>query len=137
MGDAGKLIGTITALAESDLYMQANANNPLSLTLPHDRVGSDKDSLGLYQQRTKWWFETAGDSEDERVRTLMDATRSSRLFFAALQRVPNWQALDPWVAAQAVQRSGTADGSNYKARMAQAQAALAGGPNYFTRKGRL
>lgn len=133
LGDQGRLVGVMTALAESDLFMQANANNPLSLVLPYDRVGQDKDSLGLFQQRPKWY---GTGTPDERTRQLMDPATSARLFYEALERVPGWRTLDPWVAAQTVQRSGTPDGSNYKARMAAAQAALAGGPNYYTNKGK-
>lgn len=129
VGDQGRLIGMMVALAESDLYVQANAKIPLSLTLPHDRVGGDHDSLGLFQQRPQYW---GTGTEDEKVRQLMDPATSARLFYAALQRVAGWPALDPWVAAQKVQRSAFADGSNYKARLAQAQAAIAGAPTYFS-----
>lgn len=133
LGDAGRLVGVMTALTESDLFMQANANNPLSLVLPYDRVSQDKDSLGLYAQRVRYW---GTGTPDERTRQLMDPATSARLFYEALERVPGWRTLDPWVAAQTVQRSQFTDGSNYKARMAAAQAALAGGPNYFTSKGK-
>lgn len=132
MGELGKLIGVMTALTESDLYMYANAAHPLSLTLPHDKVGSDQNSLGLFQQRVQWW---GTGTEDERVRQLMDPATSADLFFDALGKVTGWDKLYPWEAAQAVQRSGTPDGSNYRARLGQAQVALAGGPTYFTDKG--
>lgn len=130
VGELGKLIGVMTALDESDLYMYANAAHPLSLTLPHDRVGSDKNSLGLFQQRLQWW---GTGTEDERVQQLMDPGKSADLFFEALQRVVGWEKMFPWQACQAVQRSGTPDGSNYHARLGQAQAAIAGAPDYFTR----
>lgn len=135
LGDAGRLVGVITALAESDLYQHANAAYPLSLTLPHDRVSKDQDSLGVYQQRPKWWHVSASDPLDKRVRDLMDTATSARLFFRELVKIPGWRNLDPWVAAQAVQRSSFADGSNYQARMATARAAIAGAPTYFTKLG--
>lgn len=123
----------MVALAESDLYVQANSKIPLSLTLPHDRVGGDHDSLGVFQQRPRFW----GDgSEDDKVRQLMDPAESARLFYAALVRVRNWTSIDPWVAAQAVQCSAFANGSNYRARMTAAALAIAGGPRYFTERER-
>ncbi len=126
---------TITVLAECDLWMHANAAYPLSLTLPHDKVGKDQDSLGLFQQRPRWWFEKREDSLDERVRTLMDARRSAKLFIRELVGVPNWESIEPWKASQLVQRSAFTDGSNYRARVAQANRILSGGPRYFTNGG--
>lgn len=138
MGDRGRLIGVMTALAESDLYRYSNPVYPMSSAVPNDGppparwAYSTKNSLGLFQQRPQWW----GVGEiDDKVRQLMDATASSRLFFNALKLVLDWRTLDPWVAAQAVQRSEYGDGSNYRARMKQAQDAIAGGPRYFTDRG--
>jgi hypothetical protein len=52
--DQGQRVADIaleTALTESRLLMYANANNPESLRLPHDAVGSDHGSVGLFQQQ--------------------------------------------------------------------------------------
>jgi hypothetical protein len=52
--DQGQRVADIaleTALTESGLRMYANANNPQSLRLPHDAVGSDHGSVGLFQQQ--------------------------------------------------------------------------------------
>jgi hypothetical protein len=138
VGERGRLVGVMTALAESDLYRYSNPLYPLSSAVPNDGAPparwaySTKNSLGLFQQRPQWW---GVGSEDDRVRQLMDARVSARLFFTALKNVLDWQTLDPWVAAQAVQRSEYGDGSNYRARMKQAQDAIAGGPRYFTDRG--
>jgi hypothetical protein len=67
---------------------------------------------------------------------LMDPATSADLFFDALVKVVGWQKLYPWQAAQAVQRSAFTDGSNYLARLGQAQKAIAGGPTYFTNGGK-
>jgi hypothetical protein len=137
MGERGKFIGTITALAESDLLRYSNPLYPLSSEVPNDGppparwAYSTKNSLGLFQQRPQWW---GVGSTDDRVRQLMDARVSARLFFTALKGVLDWRLLDPWIAAQAVQRSEYTDGRNYRDRMAQAEAALDGGPNYFTNR---
>lgn len=53
--------------------MYANSNVPDSLNYPHDAVGSDNESLGLFQQQTVWgWGSTA---------ELMDAGHNARAFF--------------------------------------------------------
>ena len=78
--------------------MWANATVPKSLQLPHERVGRDQDSVGLFQQRGVGW-----GSLGER----MDPRRSAELFYAALLATPDWDTLPLTVAAQRVQRSAT------------------------------
>ena len=77
-------IGVATGLVESGdpMKMYANSTVPESLKYPHDAVGSDHDSLGIFQQRAGAWGSVA-----ER----MDAYKSAQWFFRALQRVPNWE----------------------------------------------
>lgn len=106
-----------TALTESGLFMYANANNPESLQLPHDLVGSDHGSVGLFQQQvggavnsTANWGTTA---------ELMDPVISTRKFLNALLRI-DWMPMTNWAAAQAVQRSAFSDGSNYQQHDAHA-----------------
>lgn len=53
--------------------MYANSNVPASLNYPHDAVGSDSDSLGLFQQRP-----SAGWGS---VAELMDADYNARAFY--------------------------------------------------------
>jgi hypothetical protein len=106
-----------TALTESVLRMYANANNPESLRLPHDAVGSDHGSVGLFQQQvggarnsTANWGTTA---------ELMDAKASTKKFLDALLRL-DWIPMTNWGAAQAVQHSAFSDGSNYRSNDALA-----------------
>lgn len=106
-----------TALTESGLRMYANVNNPESLRLPHDAVGSDHGSVGLFQQQvggavnsTANWGTTA---------ELMDPEISTRKFLNALLRI-DWMPMTNWAAAQAVQRSAFTDGSNYRKNDARA-----------------
>jgi hypothetical protein len=135
VGERGKLIATMTVLDESDGYQHANATYPVSLTLPHERVSADHDSIGLFQQRPAWWFVNRTDSLDQKVRDLMDDKVSTTLFLNEMVGVPSWQTKDPWVVCQLVQRSGFLDGSNYRARQATAEKVLASGGNYFTNGG--
>lgn len=53
--------------------MYANSNVPASLNYPHDAVGSDSDSLGLFQQRPSAGWGTVAE--------LMDADYNARAFY--------------------------------------------------------
>ncbi|WP_297776620.1 peptidoglycan DD-metalloendopeptidase family protein [Mycobacterium sp.] len=104
--DRGIVVALATALQESRLRVYANDGTgalaadqigiAASLRLPHDAVGRDHGSLGLFQQQWPWWGP---------MRTLMDPASSARLFYTALRRVPSWQQLPLAVAAQSVQNS--------------------------------
>jgi len=105
--DRGIIIALAVASQESGFKVYANdgAGTDLaadqrgisaSLKIPHDAVGTDHGSLGVFQQQWPWW---GGMSE------LMDPATSARLFYEALNKVPGWQRLEVTVAAQRVQRS--------------------------------
>lgn len=94
-GDQAALIAVMVALAESDLRVLTNPNDPSGSAYPSEGVGYDHDSLGLFQQRPSWG--TAAQR--------MSPTESTHLFLDALLRVPGWQSMTPWYAAQLVQRS--------------------------------
>jgi hypothetical protein len=109
------------ALTESGLRVYANHNVPESLNLPHERVGQDHLSVGIFQQQTPMWG-TCADC--------MGVATSTAKFLNALGRV-KWQNMTNWMAAQSVQRSAFSDGSNYRAqdhRAGRIVAALWGGP---------
>jgi hypothetical protein len=59
--------------------LQAGVNQ--SLDLPHEAVGSDHGSVGIFQQQWPWW----GNLPD-----LMDPAKSADKFYAALSKVPAW-----------------------------------------------
>lgn len=101
------------ARAESNLHNYANGNNPASLRIPHDAVGYDHGSVGVFQQQvggapnsTANWGTTA---------ELMDVATAARKFLHALTAHP-WEGADHtnWGDAQRVQRSAFSDGSNYR-----------------------
>lgn len=71
-----------------------------SLSLPHEAVGTDHGSLGVFQQQWPWWGT---------MRDLMDPARSAGKFYDALLQVPGWQQMPVTVAAQTVQRSAYPD----------------------------
>ncbi|MBN9608876.1 MAG: M15 family metallopeptidase [Actinobacteria bacterium] len=104
LGTAGAVIGVMTAMTESSL-----------LNIDHgDEAGPD--SRGLFQQRDSW-----GPAS---VR--MDPAGAADLFFDRLETIDGWQDLAPWAAAQQVQHSAFADGSNYAAHYQDALTIVAG-----------
>ncbi|WP_066584713.1 phage tail tape measure protein [Corynebacterium provencense] len=111
---SGAKIGVATALVESGDPMKMWANNavPESLNFRHDAVGSDYDSVGLFQQRDNGAWGTVADR--------MDPYRSAGMFFdAMLRKFPNWQSMDPGAVAQGVQVSAFPD--RYNTKMSRAQ----------------
>ncbi|WP_165942568.1 M23 family metallopeptidase [Micromonospora sp. KC721] len=91
----GYVIALATAMQESKLLNLANARVPESLALPHEGVGRDHDSVGLFQQRPGWGS----------IRERMTPTYAAAKFYEALARVDGWQRMRLTDAAQAVQRS--------------------------------
>jgi len=67
----GIMIALSVGLVESTFTNYANSNDPASLNIPHDAVGSDHLSVGVFQQQPPW-----GSLEDR-----MDVTRSANIFF--------------------------------------------------------
>lgn len=105
----GAIIGVMTAMTESDLI---NVNHGDDARNPD---GTMNTSLGLFQQQhgNMGW----GTKEE-----VMNPSHSSQAFFLGtvkgnpgLQSLADWKTIDPWMAAQKVQRSAFGDGSNYKA----------------------
>jgi len=133
-------ISLMVAIAESGLKIYSNSNIPLSLGVPTAQaVGHDHYSLGVFQQQiTTGWSTLGGDINNiAAINQLMDPAYNAEAFLGSkpgsnapralskgLQNIGNWQGLDPWVAAQKVQVSGTSDGSNYKRFQAAAQSLI-------------
>ncbi|GAA4252938.1 hypothetical protein [Dactylosporangium darangshiense] len=93
------VVAIATALQESHLHNLANSNVPASLNLPNEGVGSDHDSVGLFQQRPNWGT----------VEQLMNPAGAASRFYAALVQVSGWQQMAITVAAQTVQVSAYPD----------------------------
>jgi len=89
------LIAVMTGLAESGMRVLANPSDPAGIQFPNQGVGHDHDSLGIFQQRGSWG--TAAQR--------MDPVASTNLFIDALLSRPDWLTVEPWRAAQDVQRS--------------------------------
>lgn len=108
-------IGIATALVESGnpLKMYANRAVPESLSFRHDALGSDYDSVGLFQQRNNGAWGT--------VKQRMTPALSAEMFFAKLQGF-DYRSMDPGAAAQKVQVSAFPD--RYGKQMAEAERLL-------------
>ena len=121
--DTGIKIALATAIVESGMKMYANPADPASMQLPHDAVGYDHDSVGLFQQRANGAW---GTTEDR-----MDPAKSAGMFYDQLVKA-DYNTGDPGAHAQRVQRSAFPD--RYGQKMADAQKYLdtfnqsAGGP---------
>ena len=94
-GERAAFIAIMVALAESNIRILANPNDPSGAVYPNQGVGYDHDSLGIFQQRPPWG--TAAQR--------MSATESTHLFLDALLKLDGWESMAPWYAAQMVQRS--------------------------------
>ncbi|MFF5053112.1 peptidase M23 [Micromonospora sp. NPDC000663] len=93
----GLVIAVATAMQESNLYNVASGVLPESQNYPHQGVGWDHDSVGLFQQRSSSGWGPVG--------RLMDPEFATRQFLSALEQVPGWQRMRLTDAAQAVQVS--------------------------------
>ena len=113
VGRNGVAIALMAALTESSLRMLANPSAyPDSMNYPNDGVGSDHDSLGLFQMRPASGWGTVAE--------LMNPEYQARAFFGGpsgpnggsprgLLDISGWQLLDPGEAAQAVEVSAFPD----------------------------
>ncbi len=117
-------------LDESSFRNLANDNVPSSLSIPHDGVGNDHTSVGYLQQQVG----VDGTGALFGWGTVAQAMTTQHATDAFLNTAIPLDATvvgDAATLTQAVQRSATSDGSNYRAFQAQAAAMLAaeaGGP---------
>lgn len=100
------VIGVATALQESYLKNMANSNVPKSLTLPHEGVGADHDSVGIFQQRP---LPPDGQGSWGTVEELMTPAISASKFFNKMITIRDWQTRPLTEVAQAVQISAFPD----------------------------
>lgn len=115
----GIVIALATVMVESGfpIRMWANRKVPESLALPHDAVGDDGYSVGLFQQQVRrgdggrWWW---GDAA-----TCMDPAKSAGLFYDRLAQLDYNGTGSPGSYAQAVQQSAFPD--RYDQRIVKAQ----------------
>lgn len=116
MSDKAIRTAVATMLAESDGRNLANPNDPESLNFQHEALGYDHDSSGVFQQRNNGAWGTAEDR--------MDPAKAAGMFYDEYTR-KNGDSMSEAEAAQAVQQSATRDGSNYAAKLDEADKLIA------------
>lgn len=113
ISNRGIKIALAAALAESDLKMYANPVVPESMGMTHDAVGSDHDSVGLFQQRNNGAWGTTSDR--------MNPAKSAGMFYDKLDDA-DYNKGDAGSHAQRVQ--GSAFPGRYAQSMDEAQSLL-------------
>ena len=98
------------------MLVYANKKVPESLKYPHDAVGSDYDSVGIFQQRAVYYPDIAAD---------MDAAKSAAQFFKGMKAISGWKTMDVGTLCQKVQRS--AYPTRYSERVSAAKKICAAG----------
>lgn len=96
------VVAMATVAQESYFKNMANSTVPKSLTLPHEGVGADHDSVGLFQQRP---LPPDGAGGWGTVEELMTPRISAMKFYNALRKIDGWELLPITIAAQKVQIS--------------------------------
>jgi cell wall-associated NlpC family hydrolase len=94
-GDRAALLVLMVGLAESGLRQLGNTSDAASIGVPNQGIGSDHDSVGIFQQRASWGT----------VQQRIDPATSTGLLLDRLVRVGDWKTREPWLVAQAVQVS--------------------------------
>ena len=137
LGPTGAAIAVAAALAESSLYNYANDGTSTligsaerrqlndseravarqSMTYPHDKVGNNLDSIGLFQQRPMTGWGAPAE--------LINPATATGKFLDQMVKVTDWQTLSPWTVAQKVQGSPSTDGGIYRDSYQQATAIVA------------
>ncbi|KXX76319.1 Uncharacterized protein YraI [Madurella mycetomatis] len=100
VGRHGCQAGIATAIVESNILVYANRKVPASMKYPHDAVGSDHDSVGIFQQRARYYPNIAAN---------MDPARSAGQFFAKMKKVKGWKTMAVGKLCQKVQVSAYPD----------------------------
>jgi hypothetical protein len=79
------------------------------MKIKHDAVGSDFDSVGVFQQRARYYPNIACD---------MDPQCSAKQFFAKMKKVSGWKKMEVGKLCQKVQVSAFPD--RYRKQVAKA-----------------
>nr|WJZ50372.1 GH184 muramidase [Chaetomium sp. ZY369] len=100
LGRQGCEAGIATAIVESNILIYANKKVKESYNYPHDAVGEDHDSVGIFQQRVTFYPD---------IEASMDPARSAAQFFTEMKRISGWKTMDVGTLCQKVQRSAYPD----------------------------
>lgn len=101
ISEQGQAVALITAMQESKMQNYASHVLPESLEYPYDAIGSDFDSVGVFQQRPSMGWGS--------VKEIMNVEYATETFYKALLNVDGWEKMAMTVAAQTVQGSAFPD----------------------------
>ncbi len=117
-GNADRIVSaTMSASAENTRAARIAVMTAMTESGLRNLNYGGQGSLGLFQQRPSQGWGTPAQ--------VMDPTYATDAFVKRLLAVPGWAQMAPWMAAQDVQRSSFADGSNYRPNWAPAGQVLA------------
>ncbi len=120
LGKTGAVIGLMAGDDESGFKILANSNVPVSLSIPNQGVGSNGNSVGVFQQQPNYGWSTIDTGTSAltnraALAQLMDPAYSAEAFFGSpagsnapsalskgLQNI-NWKSMSPAEAASTVQ----------------------------------
>jgi hypothetical protein len=85
VGRQGCLAAIATSLTEASLLVYANDAVPESLNYAYDKIGSDHDSIGIFQQRASIYTDIAAD---------MDPAKSAGQFFEKMKGISGWETMN-------------------------------------------
>lgn len=101
LSERGQAVALITAMQETKFHNYASSVLPESQNYDFDKIGSDHDSVGIFQQRPSMGWGS--------VKECMDPEYAATAFYKSLKNVSGWEKMDMTVAAQAVQGSAFPD----------------------------
>ncbi|KAE8307792.1 hypothetical protein BDV41DRAFT_553405 [Aspergillus transmontanensis] len=85
VGAYGCQIAIVTGITETKLMMFANNAVPSSLKFPHDRVGTNRDAVGIFQQPVSIY---------KNVRCDMNAACSAGQLYQEIKKIQGWQNMN-------------------------------------------
>ena len=118
-------IALMVAITESGLRNLGNTKVPGSNS--GQGMGNNGYSVGLFQEQVQEGWGTIAEESNP--------ADAAGLFVQRLLAIPGWQRMKPWQAAQLVQGSKFANGSNYRRHWSEAGAVLAKVTGSFTTAG--
>lgn len=91
--DLVKIACFMCAIVESAIWMYANTNVPQSMSIPHNRVGNDHASVGIYQQQVSPNIFGTGPFGWGTIQQCMNVEASTRSFLGILEGAPTYGLL--------------------------------------------
>lgn len=118
LNNAATIASVGSSMGMSSRDIQIGIMTAITESMLRNLAGGDRDSIGLFQQRPSQGWGTPAQVHDPNY--------AARKFFEALKGESGRNVMEPWLAAQGVQRSFDSSGSNYRQYWDEAQAIFRG-----------